>query len=98
MYPGDGPTGAYAVGAVTRAANAPSPTCAAAAPPPPPFQDVLDSPAADAKVLVLSGITAALSGSCAEAVRHAARSATGHVVYDPTYRPGSPARTRRPRC
>lgn len=87
MYPGDGPTGAYAVGADPSGERAFAYMRRGSAASRLTFQDVLASPAADARVLVLSGITAALSGSCAEAVRHAAKSATGHVVYDPNYRP-----------
>ncbi|GAA5053928.1 2-dehydro-3-deoxygluconokinase [Thermocatellispora tengchongensis] len=86
MATGEGSTGAYAVGAdpsgerafcYMRQGSAASRMGPA---------DVDRSPAAEARVVVLSGITAALSESCAEAVRHAARTASGRIVYDPNYR------------
>src|SRR5690606_6819194 len=49
--------------------------------------DVDRSPIGEARVVVLSGITAAISDTCAHAVRHAAEAASGRVVYDPNYRP-----------
>lgn len=89
MRPGDGPTGAYAVGAdptgerafvYLRAASAASRMTPA----------VLDDvPLESARVLLVSGITAALSASCGELVRHAVRragAAGGRVVYDPNFR------------
>ncbi|WP_214109535.1 PfkB family carbohydrate kinase [Acrocarpospora catenulata] len=86
MTPGPGSTGAYAVGAdptgqrafaYMRYGSAASRLSPA---------DVAASPAARARVLVLSGITAALSADCDRAVREAARAATGQVVYDANYR------------
>ncbi|WP_406317732.1 sugar kinase [Streptosporangium sp. NBC_01639] len=49
-------------------------------------EDVDRSPVADARVVLLGGITAAISDSCAQAVRHAAKTASGRVVYDPNFR------------
>ncbi|GIH24240.1 2-keto-3-deoxygluconate kinase [Acrocarpospora phusangensis] len=86
MLPGPGSTGAYAVGADpsgTRAFAYMRQGSAASRLSP---ADLAGSPAASCRVLVLSGITAALSGSCDTAVRAAARAATGLVVYDPNYR------------
>jgi 2-dehydro-3-deoxygluconokinase len=51
--------------------------------------DVDEAGLAGARAVLLSGITAALSASCAETVRHAARTvhaAGGLVVYDPNFR------------
>ena len=39
-----------------------------------------------ARALVVSGITQALSASCAAAVDAAVSAAGGHVVYDPNFR------------
>lgn len=86
MTRGPGHTGAYAVGAAPdgdrafaymRAGSAASRLSPA---------DVAAAPVAAAKVLLLSGITAALSDSCAAAVVHAAEAARGTVVYDPNFR------------
>lgn len=89
MLPGDGPTGAYAVGvdpsgerafAYLRAASAASRMGPA---------DLDAVPLAHTRVLLVSGITAALSGSCDRLVRRAAeltRAAGGQVVYDPNFR------------
>jgi 2-dehydro-3-deoxygluconokinase len=85
MRRGPGHTGAYAVGAdpigerafaYLRAASAASRMAPA---------DVT-APVALAKIVLLSGITAALSESCAAAVVHAAEEASGRVVYDPNFR------------
>ncbi|GII89866.1 sugar kinase [Sinosporangium siamense] len=83
---GPGPTGAYAVGAdpVGARAFAYMRTGSAASHLSP--EDVDRSPAPLASVVLLSGITAALSDSCAAAVRHAAHIASGRVVYDPNFR------------
>lgn len=48
--------------------------------------DVAAAPVATAAAVLLSGITAALSGSCAAAVVAAAEEARGAVVYDPNFR------------
>ncbi|MFC4529598.1 sugar kinase [Sphaerisporangium dianthi] len=89
MLPGAGSTGAYAVGAdpggerdftYMRA-------CSAASRMGP--SDVADAPLAETSVLLVGGIAAALSPSCAHAVRHAAEivhEAGGKVVYDPNFR------------
>lgn len=86
MTSGPGSTGAYAVGAdptgerafaYLRYGSAASRLSPA---------DVAASPAGAAGVLVLSGITAALSDSCDRVVREAARAAAGLVVYDVNYR------------
>lgn len=86
MWRGPGSGGAYAVGAdplgtrafaYMRAGSAASRLSPA---------DVDRSPVADAAVVLLSGITAALSESCAAAVLHAAEKARGKVVYDPNFR------------
>jgi 2-dehydro-3-deoxygluconokinase len=86
MWRGPGHSGAYAVGAdpagerafaYMRAGSAASRLSPA---------DVAAAPVARAKVLLLSGITAALSDSCAAAVVHAAEEAGGTVVYDPNFR------------
>ncbi|GII78262.1 2-keto-3-deoxygluconate kinase [Sphaerisporangium rufum] len=89
MRPGPGSTGAYAVGAdpggerafaYMRAGSAASRMGPA---------DVAAAPLGEARVLLVSGVTAALSPSCAHAVRHAAEivaAAGGAVVYDPNFR------------
>ncbi|WP_285578761.1 sugar kinase [Herbidospora sp. NBRC 101105] len=86
LTPGTGPTGAYVVGAdpsgerafaYLRQGSAASRLTPA---------DLADSPAALARVLVLSGITAALSETCDQAVRSASANATGQVVYDANFR------------
>ncbi|MEO3810056.1 sugar kinase [Sphaerisporangium sp. B11E5] len=89
MARGPGSTGAYAVGAdpsgerafaYLRAGSAASRMAPA---------DLARIPLARASVLVVSGITAALSASCAQAVRYAAvavGAAGGTVVYDPNFR------------
>jgi 2-dehydro-3-deoxygluconokinase len=86
MRPGPGHTGAYAVGAdlsgerafaymrYGSAASRLSP------------DDVAAAPVAGAGAVLLSGITAALSESCAAAVAAAAKQARGAVVYDPNFR------------
>lgn len=89
MRPGDGPTGAYAVGAdptgerafaYLRAASAASRMTPA----------VLDDVPLDAtRVLLVSGITAAISPTCDDLVRQAVRrvrESGGQVVYDPNFR------------
>jgi 2-dehydro-3-deoxygluconokinase len=86
MRSGPGHTGAYAVGAdpagerafaYMRAASAASRLSPA---------DVAAAPIATAGAVLLSGITAALSDSCAAAVVAAAEEARGAVVYDPNFR------------
>ncbi|GAA4603727.1 PfkB family carbohydrate kinase [Actinoallomurus liliacearum] len=86
MERGPGHTGAYVVGAdplgtrafaYLRAASAASRLSPA---------DVDRAPVAEAGAVLLSGITAALSDSCAAAVVHAAEKARGTVVYDPNFR------------
>jgi 2-dehydro-3-deoxygluconokinase len=86
MRPGPGHTGAYAVGAdpegerafaYMRAGSAASRLSPA---------DVAAAPVAAAGAVLLSGITAALSASCAAAVLAAAEEAEGAVVYDPNFR------------
>jgi 2-dehydro-3-deoxygluconokinase len=86
MRPGPGHTGAYAVGAdpdgerafaYMRAGSAASRLSPA---------DVAAAPIAAAGAVLLSGITAALSASCAAAVLTAAEEARGAVVYDPNFR------------
>jgi 2-dehydro-3-deoxygluconokinase len=86
MWRGPGHTGAYAVGAdltgerafaYMRSGSAASRLSPA---------DVAAAPVARAKVVLLSGITAALSESCAATVVHAAEEARGAVVYDPNFR------------
>ncbi|MEV5414360.1 sugar kinase [Thermopolyspora sp. NPDC052614] len=89
MLPGDGPTGAYVVGAdptgerafaYLRSGSAASRMTPA---------DLDAVPLAATRVLLLSGITAAISASCDHVVRHAAEithAAGGKVVYDPNYR------------
>ncbi|GII60506.1 2-keto-3-deoxygluconate kinase [Sphaerisporangium krabiense] len=89
MLKGDGSTGAYAVGADPSGERAfaymRSGSAASRMGP----ADVARAPLAETAVLLVSGITAALSESCAAAVLHAARAvdaAGGRVVYDPNYR------------
>ncbi len=86
MWRGPGPSGAYAVGAdpdgerafaYLRSGSAASRLSPA---------DVAASPVATAGAVLLSGITAALSDSCAAAVVAAAETARGTVVYDPNFR------------
>ena len=86
MLRGPGGSGAYAVGAdpdgdrafaYMRAGSAASRLSPA---------DVSAAPVARARVVLLSGITAALSDSCAATVLHAAEVASGAVVYDPNFR------------
>lgn len=86
MWRGPGPSGAYAVGAdpvgdrafaYMRRGSAASRLSPA---------DVTAAPVATAGAVLLSGITAALSESCAAAVVAAAREARGAVVYDPNFR------------
>ncbi|MET8155172.1 sugar kinase [Sphaerisporangium sp. NPDC005289] len=89
MLPGAGSTGAYAVGADPggERAFAYMRACSAASRLGP--SDVADAPLAETAVLLVSGITAALSASCAHAVRHAAEivhASGGKVVYDPNFR------------
>ncbi|GAB3963981.1 PfkB family carbohydrate kinase [Actinoallomurus acanthiterrae] len=86
MWRGPGHSGAYVVGADplgTRAfAYLRSGSAASRLGP----ADVDRAPVAEAKAVLLSGITAALSDSCAAAVVHAAEKARGKVVYDPNFR------------
>ncbi|GAA3509468.1 PfkB family carbohydrate kinase [Streptosporangium album] len=86
MVRGEGPTGAYAVGADPSGERAfayfRNGSAASRMSP----EDVDRSPVGDARVVLLGGITAAISGSCARAVRHAAKAASGRVVYDPNFR------------
>jgi 2-dehydro-3-deoxygluconokinase len=86
MWRGPGHTGAYVVGADPAGARAfaylRSGSAASRLSP----DDVAAAPVAEAKVLLLSGVTAALSDSCAAAVVHAAAQARGAVVYDPNFR------------
>ena len=86
MGRGPGHSGAYAVGAdpagerafaYMRAGSAASRLSPA---------DVAAAPIAAARAVLLSGITAALSDSCAAAVVAAAEEARGAVVYDPNFR------------
>ncbi len=86
---GDGSTGAYAVGADPSGERAFAYMRYGSAASRMTAEDVDRSPAARARVLVVGGITAALSDSCADAVRHAAErahAAGGIVVYDPNFR------------
>ncbi|MDH2425174.1 sugar kinase [Sphaerisporangium sp. TRM90804] len=89
MRRGAGSTGAYAVGADPGGdrAFAYMRACSAASRMGP--ADLTDVPLGETAVLLVSGITSALSDSCARAVRHAAATvhgAGGGVVYDPNYR------------
>ncbi|GAB1816890.1 PfkB family carbohydrate kinase [Herbidospora sp. RD11066] len=83
---GPGPTGAYAVGADPSGERAFAYLRQGSAASRLSYEDLADSPAAVARVLVLSGITAALSASCEKAVRTASETATGQVVYDANFR------------
>ena len=49
-------------------------------------RDVSDAPVAEAGAVIVSGITQALSESCAAAVDAAVEAAGGHVIYDPNFR------------
>ncbi|MFC4584592.1 sugar kinase [Sphaerisporangium corydalis] len=89
MLRGTGSTGAYAVGADPSGERAFGymRACSAASRMGP--SDVASAPLAETSVLLVSGVTAALSDSCAHAVRHAAETvhaAGGKVVYDPNFR------------
>jgi 2-dehydro-3-deoxygluconokinase len=89
MLRGAGSTGAYAVGADPSGerAFAYMRACSAASRMGP--SEVARAPLAETAVLLVSGVTAALSESCARAVLHAAQTvdgAGGKVVYDPNYR------------
>jgi 2-dehydro-3-deoxygluconokinase len=86
MWRGPGHSGAYAVGAdpagerafaYMRSGSAASRLSPA---------DVVAAPVATAGAVLLSGITAALSESCAATVVAAAEVARGAVVYDPNFR------------
>jgi 2-dehydro-3-deoxygluconokinase len=86
MWRGPGSGGAYAVGAdpdgVRAFAYLRSGSAASHLAP----ADVEAAPVARARAVLLSGITAALSDSCAAAVVRAAETARGAVVYDPNFR------------
>lgn len=86
MRRGPGHSGAYAVGAdpVGERAFAYMRSGSAASRLSP--ADVAAAPVAAAGAVLLSGITAALSDSCAAAVVTAAEAARGVVVYDPNFR------------
>lgn len=89
MRQGIGSTGAYAVGADPSGERAFGylRACSAASRMGP--SDVADAPLAETAVLLVSGVTSALSESCAHAVLHAAEitaAAGGKVVYDPNFR------------
>jgi 2-dehydro-3-deoxygluconokinase len=84
MWRGPGHTGAYAVGADPSGVRAFAYLRAGSAASRLSPSDVEAAPAAE--VLLLSGITAALSDSCAAAVAYAAERASGAVVYDPNFR------------
>ncbi|WP_344941965.1 sugar kinase [Sphaerisporangium flaviroseum] len=89
MRQGTGSTGAYAVGADPSGERAFGymRACSAASRMGP--SDVAEAPLPETSVLLLSGVTAALSPSCAHAVRYAAEivgEAGGKVVYDPNFR------------
>ena len=49
-------------------------------------RDVSEAPVAEAGAVIVSGITQALSDSCAAAVDAAVAAAGGHVIYDPNFR------------
>ncbi|WP_218010910.1 sugar kinase [Herbidospora mongoliensis] len=83
---GPGPTGAYVVGADPSGERAFAYLRQGSAASRLTPEDLAAGPAGDARVLVLSGITAALSVSCDRAVRAAAATATGQVVYDANFR------------
>jgi sugar/nucleoside kinase (ribokinase family) len=86
MWRGPGHSGAYAVGADPQGERAfaymRSGSAASRLSP----ADVTAAPVARAGAVLLSGITAALSDSCAAAVVAAAEVARGKVVYDPNFR------------
>ncbi|MDP9845789.1 sugar kinase [Streptosporangium lutulentum] len=86
MTRGEGSTGAYVIGADPSGERAfvylRHGSAASRMGP----QDVDRSPVATARVVLLSGIAAAISDSCAQAVRHAAAAASGRIVYDPNFR------------
>ncbi|GLW08515.1 2-keto-3-deoxygluconate kinase [Microtetraspora sp. NBRC 13810] len=86
MARGEGHTGAYAVGADPSGERAFSYMRYGSAASRMTPADVDRAPLAQARVVVLSGITAAISATCAQAVPYAARAASGRVVYDPNYR------------
>ncbi|MFC6086994.1 sugar kinase [Sphaerisporangium aureirubrum] len=89
MTRGPGSTGAYAVGADPSGERAFAYLRAGSAASRMGPADMARVPLARASVLVVSGITAALSPSCAQAVRYSAvavGAAGGSVVYDPNFR------------
>jgi 2-dehydro-3-deoxygluconokinase len=89
MRKGAGSTGAYAVGADPSGERAFAYMRAGSAASLMGPSDVAAAPLAETAVLLVSGITAALSESCAHAVLHAAETvhqAGGKVVYDPNFR------------
>ncbi|GAA2910120.1 PfkB family carbohydrate kinase [Streptosporangium fragile] len=86
MARGEGSTGAYAVGADPSGERAFVYLRHGSAASRMGREDVDRSPVAAARVVLLSGVTAAISATCAEAVRHAAMTASGRVVYDPNFR------------
>ncbi|GAA1511635.1 PfkB family carbohydrate kinase [Sphaerisporangium rubeum] len=89
MTRGPGSTGAYAVGADPSGERAFAYLRAGSAASRMGPADLARVPLAQASVLVAGGITAALSPSCAQAVRYAAETvggAGGTVVYDPNFR------------
>ncbi|MBO3746531.1 bifunctional hydroxymethylpyrimidine kinase/phosphomethylpyrimidine kinase [Streptosporangiaceae bacterium NEAU-GS5] len=83
MRPGDGSTGAYAVGADPTGSRAFAYLRAASAATRMTADDVDDSPVAEARVVLLSGVGAAVAEPT---VLRAAEVASGRVVYDPNYR------------
>ncbi|MFF5206235.1 sugar kinase [Streptosporangium sp. NPDC000396] len=87
MIRGEGATGAYAVGADPSGERSFAYLRYGSAASRMDRTDVDRSPIAESRVVLLSGITAAISGSCGQAVRHAAETASGRVVYDPNFRP-----------
>jgi 2-dehydro-3-deoxygluconokinase len=86
MVRGEGSTGAYAVGADPSGERAFVYLRHGSAASRMGTGDVDRSPVSTARVVLLSGIAAAISDSCAEAVRHAAQAASGRIVYDPNFR------------
>jgi 2-dehydro-3-deoxygluconokinase len=86
MVTGEGSTGAYALGADPAGNRAFAYMRAGSAASRMGPGDVDRSPVSHAGVVLLSGVTAALSPSCDQAVRHAAATARGQVVYDPNFR------------
>jgi 2-dehydro-3-deoxygluconokinase len=86
MVTGEGSTGAYAVGADPLGERAFSYLRYGSAASRLSTQDVDRSPVPTARVVLLSGIAAAVSAVSAQAVRHAAKLASGRVVYDPNFR------------